>query len=131
MIKRKIKRLLLELSGKNSHLNKSITCKHKWYGNYYGGFYVCPVILHEKSIVYSFGIGEDISFDKDIIEHHNCLVFGFDPTPKSINWLKNQQLPSHFKFYEFGISHKSGVVDFYLPKKSGHVSGSITVQSNV
>jgi len=37
-----------------------------WYGSPYGGFYVDPTLLDENSVVYSFGIGEDISFDLDI-----------------------------------------------------------------
>ena len=36
----------------------------EWYGNGYGGFYVDPSLVPENAIVYSFGIGEDISFDK-------------------------------------------------------------------
>ena len=39
----------------------------EWYGNGYGGFYVDPSLVPDNAIVYSFGIGEDISFDKAII----------------------------------------------------------------
>uniref|UniRef100_UPI0029300243 FkbM family methyltransferase n=1 Tax=Pedobacter nutrimenti TaxID=1241337 RepID=UPI0029300243 len=130
-IKRKIKFLLLTIGGRNRHLKRGVKCNSKWYGNMYGGFYVCPTALNEDSVIYSFGIGEDISFDKDMIENHNCYVFGFDPTPKSINWLANQKLPERFKFHEFGISNKSGTVDFYLPKNQNHVSGSIIIQDNI
>ena len=87
--------------------------------------------MNENSIVYSVGIGEDIFFDQAIINKHKCQVFGFDPTPKSINWVKNQQLPNQFSFYEFGISDKTGNVDFYLPKNPAYVSGSISLQKNV
>jgi FkbM family methyltransferase len=130
-IKTKLKRLILMLSGKTRHLKKMIKCKSVWYGNSYGGFYVFPGCLNANSIVYSFGIGEDISFDKAIIENHNCSVFGFDPTPKSINWVMGQKLPDGFKFFEYGINDKSGLVDFYLPKNPEHVSGSFTIQKNV
>lgn len=127
-IKTKVKKLL----GKVSHLKKSIKCKQVWYGNNYGGFYVCPEFLSENSIVYSFGIGEDITFDIAIIEQHNCSVFGFDPTPKSIIWVTQQQnLSSKFIFFEYGIAEKSGMIDFYLPKNIEHVSGSIIKQDNV
>lgn len=125
------KRLLLQLSGKVHHLRKGVRCKHAWYGNTYGGFYACPDFLNSNSIIYSFGIGEDISFDTAIINNHGCHVFGFDPTPKSIRWIKSQHLPAKFHFYEFGIGNKSGSVDFFLPKNPEHVSGSIIVQNNV
>ena len=91
------------MSGSYRHLKKGIRCDYKWYGNEYGGFYVCPVFINENSIVYSFGIGEDISFDKALIDIHGCHVFGFDPTPKSIDWIKSQKLPENFNFYEYGL----------------------------
>jgi FkbM family methyltransferase len=108
-----------------SYLKKGVRCKSVWYGNKYGGFYVCPALLNEKSIIYSFGIGEDISFDKTINEKHDCHIYAFDPTPKSISWVKSQTIFDKFHFYEFGINKVSGYVDFYLPQNPEHVSGSI------
>lgn len=132
MIKSKIKRLIKLLTGQVNHLAKTVNVKKKWYGNNYGGFYICPELLNQNSIVYSMGIGEDISFDMAVIEKHNCFVFGFDPTPKSINWVKRQQnLPSNFIFFEYGIADRSGLVDFYLPKNIEHVSGSFVKQENI
>ncbi|MCX6262782.1 MAG: hypothetical protein NTY95_18425, partial [Bacteroidia bacterium] len=98
-IKSKVNQLILKSTGKVSHLKKGVKCKYIWYGNRYGGFYVCPEFLNRNSIIYSFGIGEDISFDKAMIENHDCQVFGFDPTPKSINWVKSQNLPAKFNFF--------------------------------
>lgn len=132
MIKSKIKRLIKLLTGQVSHLKKVVNVNKKWYGNNYGGFYVCPEFLNQNSIIYSFGIGEDVSFDKAVIENHNCIVFGFDPTPKSINWVKqHQSLPSKFIFFEYGLADRSGMIDFYLPKNTEHVSGSFVKQFNV
>ncbi len=123
--------MILEITGKFSHLKKEISCKHLWYGNSYRGFYVCPELLDENAIVYSFGIGEDISFDNAIIEKHSCKVFGFNPTPKSINWIANQKTHPNFQFYCFGLDSKSGFVDFYLPINENHVSGSLLKQTNL
>jgi FkbM family methyltransferase len=131
LIKSKVKQLILKSTGKFSHLKKGVKCKCIWYGNRYGGFYVCPIFLNKNSIIYSFGIGEDISFDKAIIENHDCQVFGFDPTPKAIDWVRSQNLPAKFNFFDFGISNKSGFVDFYLPKNLKHVSGSYIIQNNI
>lgn len=130
-IKSKTRHFILKKTGKFSHLKIKVKCNHIWYGNIYGGFYICPEFLNENSIIYSFGIGEDISFDNALIKNHGCRVFGFDPTPKSISWIKRQKLPEQFHFYEFGISNKSGFVDFYLPKNPEHVSGSIITQENI
>lgn len=97
----------------------------QWYGNGYGGFYVDPTVIPQNAIVYSFGIGEDISFDKDIIAKHNCQVYGFDPTPKSILWVSNNPVPEQFHFHPYGIGEKTGKVIFNLPKNKEHVSGSV------
>lgn len=132
MIKSKIKRLIKLLTGQVRHLKKTVNVNKKWYGNSYGGFYVCPEFLNQNSIIYSLGIGEDISFDMAVIENHNCRVFGFDPTPKSITWVKQQQgLPAKFIFLEYGIADRSGLIDFYLPRNSEYVSGSFIKQNNV
>ena len=133
LLKSKTRKSLLLLSGRFSHLRKDTHLRNKWYGNAYGGFYVYPDQLNERSIVYSFGIGEDISFDEDIIARHNCKVFGFDPTPKSIKWVasRGSSIPPNFKFLEYGISDKDGTVDFFLPKNPQHVSGSTVTQTNV
>lgn len=117
---------------KAKHLRTRIHCNYEWYGDEkYGGFYVCPKLLNENSIVYSFGIGKDISFDKAILAKHKCKLFAFDPTPKSIDWIKNQNLPTNFYFYQYGIGIKSEIIDFYLPKNPDHVSGSATLQTNI
>lgn len=116
---------------KYSHLKIEIDCKSRWYGNQYGGFYLNPSLINENSVVYSFGIGEDISFDKEIIDTHECHVYGFDPTPKSINWCKKQDLPECFHFHDFGISQETGKTHFHLPNNKKHVSGSIIRHNNV
>lgn len=112
-------------------ISPSLSVNHQWYGSDYGGFYVHPNIITEDSIVYSFGIGEDISFDKKIIEKHNCSVFGFDPTPRSIDWLRAQELPEKFSYFEFGLADRSGTFDFFLPKNDTHISASIIRNTNI
>ncbi len=134
MILRFLKTVKQELNifaGRKTRIRSLIECNAEWYGNNYGGFYVHPNFLNEKSIVYSFGIGEDVSFDTAIIDKHHCTVFAFDPTPKSISWIKNQSLPLQFKFYQYGIDKSTGTVNFNLPKKNNYVSGSILNHSEV
>lgn len=116
---------------KFKHLKIGLKCKSKWYGNQYGGFNLNPDLINENSIVYSFGIGEDISFDRVLIDSHKCHIYGFDPTPKSIDWCSKQALPENFHFYDFGISNKTGKANFHLPKNNKHVSGSLILQNNV
>lgn len=132
-VKAKLKKFILFSSGAYRHLRVGIKVNKTWYGNNYGGFYVCPDFLDENAIVYSFGIGEDVSFDQCLIEKHQCKIFGFDPTPKSIEWIRSHDiaLSGNFKFFAYGVSIRSGIVDFFLPKNRNHVSGSSIHQNNV
>lgn len=86
--------------------------------------------LHESPIVYSFGIGEDASFDLEMIKRYGAKVYAFDPTPKSIEWVSKQNWPKSFHFFPYGLSKKDGIERFYLPKNTSFVSGSISVESN-
>ncbi|WP_027378826.1 FkbM family methyltransferase [Chryseobacterium daeguense] len=130
-IKRKINFIKLSLSSHTKHLKKDIDLKKEWLGNDYGGFFIAPEFLNQNSIVYSFGIGEDISFDLGVINKFKSFVFGFDPTPKSINWIASQNIPSKFSFFDYGIGSKTMKDIFYLPKNPDYVSGSTIQQSNV
>ena len=123
--KTKIKTAIKLFLKKEYPFKVQVKIKSKWLGNEYGGFYVSPEFLNEKSVVYSFGIGEDISFDKELLSLYKCTVHGFDPTPKSITWVKNNSLPKNFFFHEYGIDSKNGTVTFYLPKNPDHVSGTV------
>ena len=51
-----------------------IRLKKKWFGNNYGGFFINQEGLNKSSVVYSIGIGEDISFDLEIIEKYNKKI---------------------------------------------------------
>lgn len=96
-----------------------------FYGSAYGGWAVCPNLLNAQSIVYSFGIGEDISFDLELIRQHHCPVYAFDPTPRSITWVKNQTLPPQFHLLEYGIAAYDGSANFFPPENPEHISHTI------
>ncbi len=116
---------------RTAHLNKQITCNHKWYGSNRGGFYINPGLLNERSVVYSFGIGKDITFDLACIRKHKCKVFGFDPTPKSINYIKSIKTNRSFSFYNYGISCVTGNQKFYFPLNPRGTSGSLITNESL
>ena len=41
--------------------------------------------LNEDSVIYSGGVGEDVSFDVLLNAKYNCNIFLIDPTIKAIN----------------------------------------------
>lgn len=101
------------------------------YGNEYGGFYL-PRYMPEGMIVYSFGIGEDLSFSEQMVEKGSS-VYAFDPTPRAIKFVAEHYLSKshHFFFYPYGISDNDGKVNFYLPRNKQYVSGSEMLQKHV
>ncbi|MCM8758359.1 MAG: FkbM family methyltransferase [Candidatus Omnitrophica bacterium] len=76
-------------------------------------YVICPDLLTSRSIVYSVGIGDDISFDLDIIEHFGATIYGFDPSPSSVAWIEKYNLPFQFKFFPYGVSDHDGEILLY------------------
>ena len=102
-------------------------------GEDYGGFEIVETVLDDESIVYSFGIGEDLSFSKDLVNKYGCNVFAFDPTPKSIEYVRKNELynDNRFNFFEWGLSNRDEIGEFHLPSDDANVSGSLNSWSGV
>ncbi len=117
-------------SGKNRKGFLRDNSKCEFWGTKYGGFYIPKDF--GKGIVYSFGIGEDLSFSEEAIRHGN-EVYAFDPTPKAIKFVENHILFSNskFHFFPYGISDCNGKENFYLPIRPDFVSASTIKHKNV
>jgi len=92
------------------------------FGNPGAEWSFCPRALNEESVVYSFGVGTDISFDLGLIRQFGTVVHAFDPTPRSIEWVLSQDIPERFVFHEYGIAHFDGEAIFTPPADPMHVS---------
>ena len=92
-------------------------------GSGYGGWYVPTNDLGSDSIVYSAGIGQDITFDKALIERCGCAVYGFDPTPAAIDFVamqfKEESLTPQFHFEPVGLWDSETQLQFFAPKTRG------------
>lgn len=97
-------------------------CRTQRLGSDYGGWEVAADHLDNHSVVYSVGIGEDVSFDIELIEHFGMRVFAFDPTPQSIDWIEEQTLPKRFRMHPFGVASFDGNAWFHPPDNPAHVS---------
>ena len=82
------------------------------------GWVVDESLLNKESVIYSVGVGSNIDFDLELINSFGATVHAFDPTPRSIEWVKGQQLPKHFIFHQFGLSAENGHMDFFPPSKA-------------
>ena len=118
-------RILKVIRGKDFYVFPDIRISKKTYGNKNASWTIHPDVISEKSIVYSFGVGNEISFDLSMIEKYDVTINAFDPTPKSVLWLKSQSLPQKFIFHQKGLASYDGKAEFALPENPNHVSASI------
>lgn len=114
------------LTGREAHISYTPQIKPplERHGSNYGGWCIHKNSLTSSSIVYSFGLGEDISFDLSLNKRYGCQVHGFDPTPRAIEYVSRRKL-SNLVLHAYGLAGKTGMMAFYLPANKRHVSGSI------
>ena len=94
-------------------------------GSDYGGWFAPAGELGPESVVYSAGIGGDVTFDKALIKLRGCRIYGFDPTPTAIDFVANQfkagELSSLFHFTPTGLWDSETTLTFFAPKTRGWV----------
>lgn len=130
------------------------TFRHRKLGTQYGGWYVPVELLNSTSICYCVGAGEDVSFDLELINNFGCHVYTFDPTLRAREHIEKIQTSvrsqnskavkygasdfyhcdsdtlANLHFHPYGLWKESGLVRFYAPKNSSHVSHSIVNLQN-
>lgn len=67
-------------------------------------------------MVYSGGVGKDISFELDLVQKFNSNVYLFDPSPTGKLTMKRFELIEKLKFFDYGLSQIDGNEIFYYPK---------------
>ena len=101
--------------------------KFKTYGTKYGGWAIPNSLVDSDSVCYLAGCGEDISFDLELIRNFNCHVYAFDPTPRSITYVKDRTVGvKNYHFSPYGIWSSTDRLKFFVPKNPNFVSHSIT-----
>ena len=94
-------------------------------GSGYGGWTVVPDLLGAQSVVYSVGVGSDVTFDRALIDRFGCTVHTFDPTPMARAWIARQELPPRFVFHPIGLANEDEDVAFAMPLREGWDSFSL------
>jgi FkbM family methyltransferase len=87
-----------------------------------GVWTVCPEGIGPDSVVYSFGVGDNVAWDLAMIRRFGVEVHAFDPTPASVRWVRARALPPRFHFHEYGLAAHDGVVRFVAPRRAGGVN---------
>lgn len=93
-------------------------------GSDYGGWIVLQNSLSATSIVYSFGIGYDFTFDAALIEKYGCHVYAFDPTENVLKWLGTQTIPANFHYKGIALYDNNETLTFYSNPQGHHFNHS-------
>lgn len=110
------------LLGKHPRLRYDIHIPIERHGTDYGGWNIKAKSLNKDSIVYSLGVGHDISFDLAVIAHYGCRIHAYDPVQRVVDWLNTQQLPAEFVFKQMGVAATNRVATFYSRKDPQQIS---------
>lgn len=122
-------------------------------GTRYGGWYLPKELeLDENSIIYSAGVGEDISFDLLLSNKYNCNIVLIDPTIRAIQhykeiiiyyrekeWKFSGDIQKDYKniienlspnfdkiiYIDKGLWNEKSKMKFYKQKNSKYVSQSL------
>ncbi len=107
-------------------LSSELKIKTTRLGSSYGGWIVATEPLRDRTspIVLSFGLGDDISFDEAVCRNFGAVVYGFDPTPASLECLERKGIPPNMQVIPVGISSFDGVQEFCLPE--GEMRGNFS-----
>jgi FkbM family methyltransferase len=74
---------------------------------------LCPDLLKSGQVVYSLGVGDTIDFDLELIEVLGVEVHAFDPTPHSLQWIEEQDIPGSFHFHPWAAAGRDGSLFLY------------------
>jgi FkbM family methyltransferase len=122
---RVLKRCWRTARGKEIFPALQVQCRTLTLGNRGAAWSFCPEGLTAASVAYSFGVGEEISFDRELIDRFRMTVHAFDPTPRSVAWVRRQSLPDQFVFHGYGVAAEDSLRRFNPPQNALHVSHTL------
>lgn len=124
-MKQLLKRSCRFVLGKDWFPRYDVSVAKRRFGSATAGWTVATERLSYESVVWCVGIGEDVSFDLGLHEAYGMPIEAFDPTPRSLAWIRSQSLPDAYHVHPFGLADCDGDVAFQPPNNPMHVSHSI------
>jgi FkbM family methyltransferase len=85
--------------------------------------------VHNGDIVYSLGLATNIEFDLNLMAKYGVDIHGFDPTPKSVDCIRQQTLPRSFHHHPVAVGGHDGEMIFELPQAGGQCARGIAPHS--
>jgi len=83
------------------------------------------------SVLYSLGVGTEISFEEAVIQRFGLTVHAFDCTPVALEWAAARPLPRGFVLHPFGVADYDGWARFAPPRKRKFASFSMVRTAGV
>lgn len=85
------------------------------FGSKYGRWAIDTTRLDDSTVMASFGLGEDVSFEDEVIARFGCKVVGFDPTPRSVQYMASRAQAPNFMHFPWALAANDGVIEFSAP----------------
>lgn len=101
------------------------------FGGGYGGWELDASRLNARSVVYSAGVGTDVSFDVSLMGTYGLTVHAFDPTPGIDDWVEAQGLSKEFVLHSCGLAGRDADVPFFPPTREGYQSFSMVRRGGI
>ena len=120
-----LKRRIRWAMGRDLYVKPQIEVPVERFGKPGGYWTLATTGLNRDTMMWSFGIGNDISCERELIERYGLRVLAFDPTPIALEWVERQELPEGFKMFPFGVADYDGLARFAPPGRKRHVSFSM------
>ena len=87
-------------------------------GTKFAQWAVDATLLSESTTVLSVGLGDDVSFETDLINRFGCSVYGFDPTPASRQYVTRNVTDPRFRTFAYAVADHDGTLTFNLPPEA-------------
>lgn len=79
-----------------------------------GGWCICPQAVRKGDVVYSFGVGGDLSFERGLAVRFGARVFAFDPAPATAELAAATSHPL-LRFQALTVGGREGRDEVRLP----------------
>ncbi len=94
------------------------------FGSKYGRWGIDGTHLTPETVIVTFGLGDDVTFEQALMQRFGCQVHGSDPTPNSINFIRTHVNNPQFHAHTYALMDHEGTVSFALPPDAENIKVS-------
>lgn len=130
----RLKRAVRQRTGREPRARVQVRCARREHGEWW----VCPDVVRPDDVVYAFGVGRDLRFERAMATEYGARVYAFDPTPWTAEWIAGERLPERLRYIPKGVAGHDGEAAFHQPERrdgshsmvaqGGQTGRTVTVQ---